>query len=310
MRRGRHSLLPAALAALAILAAGCGAPEDDTLLRFLGFQAAGEAAGTGSVSVIQGDLRDGAPLKVDASFENQSRILGPGGGGTGITIYRLDIDYRLTGSDPPSLSLPVSLYAPPAASGVLEAGGGGTVVLSDIPIVPVSVKQWLIDNTSSERDGFLEVSVKVDFRARTDQGGELTVGGALAVTLSDEGGDGGGTTEPVLTLEASTPNALESPLTNGRFRVHRIGSTTGSLTVSYDVGGSATPGAAAGSGADYRTLSGTLVISSGSASATIDVIPFADAATEAAETVVVTLGAGAGYTVGEPNSAIVTITDD
>jgi hypothetical protein len=52
-----------------------------------------------------------------------------------------------------------------------------------------------------------------------------------------------------------------------------------------------------------------VVIPAGSATATVTVTPIADGVTEGAETVVMTLKAGAAYTVGTPSSATVTITD-
>jgi hypothetical protein len=52
-----------------------------------------------------------------------------------------------------------------------------------------------------------------------------------------------------------------------------------------------------------------VVIPAGSATATVTVTPIADGVAEGAETVVMTLKAGAAYTVGTPSSATVTITD-
>ncbi|WP_206208816.1 Calx-beta domain-containing protein, partial [Vogesella mureinivorans] len=53
-----------------------------------------------------------------------------------------------------------------------------------------------------------------------------------------------------------------------------------------------------------------LVIPAGSTTGTITVNPTADATIETNETVVLTLNAGAGYTVGVPNSATGTILND
>src|SRR5262249_40689611 len=76
------------------------------------------------------------------------------------------------------------------------------------------------------------------------------------------------------------------------------------LTVSYTVSGTAA------AGTDYQSLPGTVTIPAGSASATITVNPIDDAAPEPTESVVVTLAAGASYTVGSPSSATVSIADD
>jgi hypothetical protein len=88
------------------------------------------------------------------------------------------------------------------------------------------------------------------------------------------------------------------------FTVSRTGSTAAALTVSYSVGGTAS------NGADYAPLSGTVVIPAGSATAPIVVTPVDDASVEGSETVVVTLTAGTGYTLGTPKTATVTIADN
>ena len=75
---------------------------------------------------------------------------------------------------------------------------------------------------------------------------------------------------PAVTVLASDPYAAEANLDPGAFTVTRTGSTATALTVSYTVGGSAT------NGVDYQTLSGTVLIPAGEASATITVLPIDD----------------------------------
>ncbi|HET6426983.1 MAG TPA: Calx-beta domain-containing protein, partial [Phycisphaerae bacterium] len=78
----------------------------------------------------------------------------------------------------------------------------------------------------------------------------------------------------------------------------------GDLTVSYSVAGTASVG-------DYsETLSGSVVIPDGQASATITITPVDDGDVEGDETVTLTLAAGSGYTVGSPSSDTVTIADN
>ncbi|MFM2092378.1 MAG: hypothetical protein RLZZ127_2867, partial [Planctomycetota bacterium] len=91
------------------------------------------------------------------------------------------------------------------------------------------------------------------------------------------------------------------------FTVSRSGVTTlGDLTVAYTVTGTAI------AGADYGTLSGSVVIPQGLASAEITVVPVQDALVEAPETVIVTIATGSAYLVaGSPNNAATaTILDD
>ena len=69
-------------------------------------------------------------------------------------------------------------------------------------------------------------------------------------------------------------------------------------------------GGTASSGTDYTALGTTVVIPAGAASATKVVTVVNDTLSEVAETVVLTLAAGTGYTMGSPAVATVTIQDD
>ena len=76
-----------------------------------------------------------------------------------------------------------------------------------------------------------------------------------------------------------------------------------SLTIAMFVGGSAT------SGVDYAALA-PVTIPAGAAETTLSVVPIDDALLEGNETVTITLRAAAGYIVGSPSIATVTITSD
>ncbi len=82
---------------------------------------------------------------------------------------------------------------------------------------------------------------------------------------------------------------------------------SGGLTLRYSISGTAT----AGSGNDFTIQnSGTVSVSAGATSATIAVAINDDSATENAETVILTLASGTGYTVGSPSVHTLTITDN
>ena len=87
------------------------------------------------------------------------------------------------------------------------------------------------------------------------------------------------------------------------FTVTRQGDTTAELSVNYAVTGTATPGA------DYATLPGSVTIPAGAATAQVVVTALTDALLEQAETVTLTLTAGAGYTPGAYATGTGTITD-
>jgi hypothetical protein len=87
--------------------------------------------------------------------------------------------------------------------------------------------------------------------------------------------------EPEVSIVASTANASE-PNLDGVFTVTRTGSTASSLQVNYTVSGTAS------AGSDFATLTGSVVIPAGQASANITVSVIDDAMVELAETVIVT----------------------
>ena len=82
---------------------------------------------------------------------------------------------------------------------------------------------------------------------------------------------------------------------------------TGGLTINYRVAGTAT----AASGNDFTIAnSGSLSIAAGATSANIPVAINDDSAEEAAETVILTLTGGTGYTLGSPTTHTLTITEN
>ncbi len=78
----------------------------------------------------------------------------------------------------------------------------------------------------------------------------------------------------------------------------------GTPGIGFSVGGTAT------SGTDYAAVNSPLVIAAGQTSGTITVNPTPDTTVEPDETVVISLNAGSGYTVGSPSSATGTILND
>jgi len=116
------------------------------------------------------------------------------------------------------------------------------------------------------------------------------------------GSPGGGL--PVVNVSATDATASEAGGNTGTFTFSRTGDTSSPLSISYTVGGSAAPGP------DYVALPGSVTIPSGASSATVTVTPIDDALTEGSETVLVAVAPAAGYSVGTPSSATVTIVDD
>ncbi|HEY7516666.1 MAG TPA: Calx-beta domain-containing protein [Methylomirabilota bacterium] len=110
--------------------------------------------------------------------------------------------------------------------------------------------------------------------------------------------------DEVVRITATDASATEAGPTTGRFSVSRTGGAAAALTVKYTVGGTAA------AGSDYKALVGSVTIPAGATTATVVVSPVNDTLKEGAETVVVKLIAGPGYTVGSPSVATVTIADN
>ncbi|MES2981163.1 MAG: Calx-beta domain-containing protein [Verrucomicrobiota bacterium] len=99
---------------------------------------------------------------------------------------------------------------------------------------------------------------------------------------------------------ASEPERADG---NGVFAFTRTGDNSADLTVNYFLGGTST------NGGDYTTLTGTVTILAGQSVATVTVAPVNDTEQEFNETVILNLSPGAGYLIGQPASATVTINE-
>ena len=125
---------------------------------------------------------------------------------------------------------------------------------------------------------------------------------ALTITDND-----GGPAQPAVSFAAGSSSAAESAGTHN-VRVNLApAAPSGGLTLGYSVGGTAT----AGSGNDFTIQnSGTLSLAAGATTATIPVVINDDGTNENAETVILTLTDGTGYTLGSPSVHTLTITDN
>ncbi|MBD2624718.1 DUF4347 domain-containing protein [Microcystis flos-aquae FACHB-1344] len=137
----------------------------------------------------------------------------------------------------------------------------------------------------------------------------------VILTLAAGTGYTVGTTTPVtgtitnddtsVTLAVSPASVTEDGTTNLIYTFTRSGLTTNPLTVNYTLGGTATLNT------DYtRTgTNNTVTFAAGSSTATVTVDPTPDTIVESDETVILTLAAGTGYTVGTTTPVTGTITN-
>jgi hypothetical protein len=109
---------------------------------------------------------------------------------------------------------------------------------------------------------------------------------------------------PVVTVTATIQQASETGPTPGRFRISRTESTASSLTVHFNLTGTAL------NGTDYLQITSPVVIPAGSEFVDVTVTPIDDTLAEPAETVVLAIAENANYVVGTPASATVVIADN
>ncbi|MCA1627369.1 MAG: hypothetical protein LC742_05345 [Acidobacteria bacterium] len=115
-----------------------------------------------------------------------------------------------------------------------------------------------------------------------------------------------------VTVAVAPSSVEEDGVPNLVYTFTRNGVTTGPLTVSFSVGGTATfstdytqTGAAT-----FTATDGTVTFGAGNSTATVTVDPSTDSVIEPNETVILTLTAGTGYNVANPSTATGTITND
>ena len=129
-----------------------------------------------------------------------------------------------------------------------------------------------------------------------------TLGSPVAGTVTIADNDG-----QVVTVQATVPDASEAGPAAGAFTFTRTGNTSASLSVNVQRGGTAAAD-------DYSEGAGgspfVVTIPAGQASVNVPVTPKADIVIESPETVIYTVVAGTGYSVGAPAEATVTIADD
>ncbi|AEC53069.1 hypothetical protein SCRM01_123c [Synechococcus phage S-CRM01] len=107
-----------------------------------------------------------------------------------------------------------------------------------------------------------------------------------------------------VTVAVAPGSVAEDGAPNLVFTFSRNTSSRNVLTVNYNITGTAT------NGVDYETIGNSVTFAEGAATATVVVNPIADAGVEPNETVILTIVPNGAYTIGTPNSATGTITND
>lgn len=107
----------------------------------------------------------------------------------------------------------------------------------------------------------------------------------------------------IITVAAADPAMSEDWPDPGRFVIRRSGNMD-AVTISFTLGGTATPGI------DYAAPPLSATIPFGADETTVNLTPLADPDTEPTETILLTLTTGSGYTLGTTTSATLILTDN
>lgn len=269
------------------------------------------------ISVSSGCVVSGTTTEAAGNYPVTIRVTdsstGPG------TYFEVE-NYTLTVSPPPSVSIGVvpaslpennlgtfsytvtrslNLTSPTtvnivtsgtATSGVDYTGAVATVV------IPAGATTATITLDPTD-DGTVEADETVTLTAAAGAG--YTIGVPASATATIQNDD-----LPTATIAVLPASVVEDAAPNLVYTVTLDQASFSALNLGYTIGGTAT------NGTDYATIASPLVIPAGNTTGTITVNPTADATIEPNETVTLTLNAGAGYTVGAPNSATGTIAND
>lgn len=265
-----------------------------------------------SAGVVSGTTT-AAPGSYPLTIRVTDSSTGPG------TYFEVE-NYTLTVSPPPSVSIAVS---PASVSEDGATNATFTVTRSLNLSSPTTVNITTSGTATAGTDytgnvatvvipagattATVTIDPTVDSTVEADETVTLTVAAgtgytvgvpasATATILNDD--------VPTATISVSPSNVAEDGAPNLVYTVTLNQMSFSALSVGYTIGGTAT------NGTDYATIASPLVIPAGSRIGTITVNPTADATIESNETVTLTLNAGAGYTVGVPNSATGTILND
>ena len=145
-------------------------------------------------------------------------------------------------------------------------------------------------------DAQLQSSTTYSYRVRAFNGGGESgfTNTAQATTLS----------APAVTVTATTATAKEAGPVNGVFTISRDSQFDAPLPVTFTLAGTAVRGT------DYTNVPLAITLPAGAPSVTIPIVPTNDPTIEPAETVVLSLTAGADYGLGAAATATVTIVSD
>lgn len=266
---------------------------------------------TGNDDVIEDDETFGAEI---ISATNTNVIIGAASKGTivnddfpGVNVSTISGN---TGEDGTTATFNVTLSSQPTAPVTILLTSNNTDEGTVPASVTVPIASWdtgvLVTVTGVDDavvDGNISYSIITGNVTSSDANYSALTGGNVAnVPVVNNDND----IIFEVSVVSTTATANESPVSNGVFTVSldETNTTGAPVVVNYNITGTAT------SGADFTALSGSVLIPNNANSGVINVVPINDTAIEANESVILTLTAGNGYTIGSLNNATVFIVSE
>jgi hypothetical protein len=261
-------------------------PESNEAITVILRNPNGAQLGTNSSFTYVINDNDSPPLLPFVSFALTADSAAEASAGTRDVLVSLSsvsadpvsVDYAVTGGT--------------ATSGVDFNLASGTLVFAPgetVRAVPLEILD----------DSAIEPNQTVVITLSNPSGGALSTQSSHTFTILDDD-------LPVVAITASDATAAEAGVDAGQYTISRTGPTTSSLSVTLARSGTAT------TGTDYAAIATPLsvVIPANASVATVNVTPVNDSTNEGTETVILTVSANAGYTIGTPSAATVSILDD
>ena len=206
-----------------------------------------------------------------------------------------DASFTVNANPAPTSSLTVSVevFEPPGQDFLAASEERVRTVTLNAGATSTTFTVPTVDDSTDEDDSYVEVLV--------NDGTGYIAGQGAAVTVRDDDNP-----IPSAFFRSASSSAAEDDGTRN-VNVHLTRpAPSGGLALRYSVSGTAT----AVGGNDFTIQnSGTVSIAAGAASAAIPIAINDDGAAESAETVILTLIGGTGYTVGSPSVHTLTISD-
>ncbi|MCP3141841.1 Calx-beta domain-containing protein [Pyxidicoccus xibeiensis] len=198
--------------------------------------------------------------------------------------------FTVTRTGPTQAPLTVVFAVSGSASVTSDYQALGTTV-----VIPAGAASAVLEVRPTD-DVLVEAKEGITVTLAADAAYQLATSTSAAVNLFDD-------EKPELRITATDSAAGEANANGGLFSVTAIPAPKADLSISFTVTGTATQGT------DYGALTAPLTVPAGATSVGLSVSPIDDAVKEGSETVVVTLTATAGYTVGT-SGATVSVADN